>query len=340
MGDPGAQANTGRKPKVVLLTTGGTISSRPTSSGGVVAAADGEEVLSTVRGLESVADVRAEDLFKIGAYLMTPEKMLEVAQRVRELGSDPDLSGVVVTHGTDTMEETAYLVDLLYTGDAPVVFTGAQRNAAEPDTDGPRNLRDALRLAAEPGARGLGGVIVMGGSIEGAREATKAHTTSQRAFASPGYGPVGAVTDDGVHVFHPRARPSNLVHEPSSLPRVDLIKLAAGTDGAFLRASREAGSSGIVLEAFGLGNANHEVLAEVEESLRNGISVIVVSRCPEGRAAPVYGNGGGYDLREAGAVFGGSLTGQKARLLLMVGLSATAKTGASLDTLLGPHLDL
>ena len=330
MNDPG-------KPNVVVLTTGGTIASRPSPSGGVVAATGGEELLSAVPGLEEVADVRVEDLFKIGGYLVKPENMLEVANRVRELDPAPDVAGFVITHGTDTMEETAYLVELLYAGDKPVVFTGAQRNAAEPDTDGPRNLRDAVRVAASPSSRGLGAVIVMSGSIEGAREATKVHTTDPRAFASPGYDPVGAVTDEGVYIPHPRTRPTNLAHEISALPRVDLVKLTAGVDGTFLRAAREAGAAGIVIEAFGIGNANHEVLEEVKESVRGGIPVVIVSRCPEGRAAPVYGNGGGYDLRKAGAIFGGSPSGQKARLLLMAGLSVARETGASVDELLGPH---
>lgn len=329
-----------KEPKVVVLTTGGTIASKPDPSGGVVAAASGEELLSTVPDLKDVADVRVEDLFKIGGYLMKPKNMLEVAQKIRELDSDTDIAGFVVTHGTDTMEETAYLTDLLYAGDKPVVFTGAQRNAAEPDADGPRNLRDAIRLAASPDARGLGTVIVMGGSIEGAREATKTHTTDPRAFASPGYGPVGAVTDRGVYISHSRTRPTNLAYEIGELSRVDLVKLVAGMDGTFLRAAREAGAAGVVVEAFGIGNANHEVLKELQESVRAGVAVLVVSRCPEGRAAPVYGNGGGYDLHKAGAIFGGSLSGQKARLLLMVGLSVSEKTETPLEGLLTPHLDL
>ncbi|CAN5572065.1 asparaginase [soil metagenome] len=335
----GAIVDGQQKPQVVVLTTGGTIASRP-GSGGVVAAAGGEELLSQVPGLEEIAEVRVEDLLKTGGYLMKPENMLEVANRVRELDSDPSVTGIVVTHGTDTMEETAYLTDLLYTGDKPIVFTGAQRNAAEPDTDGPRNLRDAVRVAANPDSRGLGAVIVMGGSIEGAREATKVHTTDLRAFASPGYGPAGAVTEEGVFVFHKRIRPESLAQEAPILRRVDLLKLTASIDGTFLRAAREAGTGGIVVEAFGLGNANHEVLEEVKESVRNDVPVLVVSRCPEGRATPVYGNGGGYDLREAGAIFGGSLSGQKARLLLMVGLSAVEQTGTPLEEFLGPHLDL
>ncbi|MGB3635507.1 MAG: asparaginase [Rubrobacteraceae bacterium] len=329
-----------QNPKVVVLTTGGTIASRPDPSGGVVAAASVEELLEAIPSLEEIADVQVVDLFKIGGYLMKPENMLEVAKRVRELDADPDIAGIVITHGTDTMEETAYVTDLLAPGDKPAVFTGAQRNAAKPDTDGPRNLRDAIRVAANPASRGLGAVIVMGGSIEGAREATKVHTTDSRAFVSPGYGPVGVVTDEGVYVFHPRTRPTNLAHKPSALPRVDLVKLAAGMDVTFLRAAREAGTAGIVLEAFGIGNGNHEVLEEVQTSVRGGVPVVVVSRCPEGRAAPIYGNGGGYDLREAGAIFGGSLSGQKSRLLMMVGLSVLEETGASLEEMLSPHLDL
>ncbi|CAN5752334.1 hypothetical protein BH23ACT11_BH23ACT11_20570 [soil metagenome] len=180
----------------------------------------------------------------------------------------------------------------------------------------------------------------MAGTIEGAREATKVHTTDSRAFASPGYGPVGVVTDEAVHMFHKRTRPTNLSCEVDVLPRVDLVKLVAGIDGTLVRAAHEAGAAGLVLEAFGIGNANHEVLEEVRESIRNSVSIMVVSRCPEGRAAPIYGNGGGYDLREAGAIFGGSFSGQKARLLLMVALSVAKTTGASPEELLTPHLNL
>ncbi len=332
-------ANT-EHPTVVVLTTGGTIASRPEPAGGVVAAATGEELIEAVPGLEEVAKVRVEELFRIGGYLMSPEDMLKVARRVRELDEDPEVSGLVVTHGTDTMEETAYTVDLLYSGDKPVVFTGAQRNASVPDTDGPRNLWDAVRLAASPEARGIGAVISMSGAIEAAREATKTHTSALRAFTSPGYGSIGEITDEGVHIFRRRTRPDNLAYGLSELPRVDLIKLVAGTDGAFIRTAREAGAAGMLVEAFGIGNANHEVLEEVKTAIDSGIAVLVVSRCAEGRVAPIYGNGGGHDLREAGAIFGGNLSGQKARLLLMIALAKAERTGEPLESLLAPHLAL
>lgn len=324
---------------MVLIATGGTIASRPDPAGGVISRASGEEILGTAPAAREAADIRVEDAMNVGAYLMTPEAMLTVARHVSSALSDPEVSGVVVTHGTDTMEETAYAVDLLHDDERPVVFTGAQRNAAEPDADGPRNLTDAVRLAASPEARGLGTAIVMSGSVESAREATKVHTTAPRAFASPGRGPVGEVNDRAVHVFRSRERPDNLAGEPpNSPPRVDLVKLYAGADGTALRAFREAGARGLVLEAFGIGNANHEVLAEVRETIRTGVPVMIVSRCAEGYAAPLYGNGGGHDLAEAGAIFGGDLSGQKARILLMLALARGG--AATAKSVVAPHLNV
>ncbi len=331
--------STSNKPKVAMIATGGTIASRPDPAGGVIARASAEEVLASAPAAREHADIQTEDAMNVGAYLMTPEKMLDVARRIRNALADPEVSGVVVTHGTDTMEETAYAVDLLHHDERPVVFTGAQRNAAVPDADGPRNLTDAVRLAASPQALRLGAAIVFSGSVESAREAAKVHTTAPRAFASPGRGPLGEVNDRAIHIFRSRPRPEYLAGEPpGSLPRVDLVKLYAGADGAAVRAFREAGASGIVLEAFGIGNANHEVLAEVRQTISSGVPVMVVSRCAEGYAAPLYGNGGGHDLAEAGAIFGGDLSGQKARILLMLAL---ARGGAGeTQRLVAPHLGL
>jgi L-asparaginase len=330
------------KPRVVLVSTGGTIASRPDPAGGVIARASGKEVLKAAPRAGEYAEIRVEDAMNVGAYLMTPEKMMDVAGRVRSALSEASVAGVVVTHGTDTMEETAYAVDLLHADERPVVFTGAQRNTAVPDTDGPRNLTDAVRLAASPEARGLGAAIVMGETSEAAREAAKVHTTTPRAFASPGHGPLGEVSDLAIHPLRSRPRPESLVGAPpdsSSLPRVDLVKLSAGADGLLVRASRKAGASGLVLEGFGLGNATHEVLDEVKRSIHAGVTVMVVSRCAEGYAVPLYGNGGGHDLEAAGAIFGGDLSGQKARILLMLALARRAEGSASgVRELVAPHL--
>lgn len=326
---------------VVVVTTGGTIASRPDTSGGMVAAESPKELLAAVPQLRRIAEIRAEEIFRIGSYLLKPADMLRLARRVRSLAGDASVDGVVVTHGTDTMEESAYLADLLYDGDKPVVFTGAQRNASVSDTDGSRNLADAVRIAADPAAHNLGVVVALGGRIDAARTATKVHTTALVAFGSPGRGPVGEVTEGGaVRIFHRPTRSNSLAGMPSSLPRVDLIKLYAGVDGSFVRAACDAGSCGIVLEAFGIGNANLKVLKEVKRAIDSDVAVMVVSRCPEGSVKPVYGNGGGHDLEKVGAVFAGDLSGQKGRLLLAVALSRRKERGASVRELIKPYLTI
>ena len=334
MMDPGPDA---ALPRVRVITTGGTIASRP-SAEGLQATTAGEDLLRSVPRLGDLARVEVEEIFRIGSYQISVEQMLALARRVREVARGEDVAGVVVTHGTDTMEESAYLADLLYAGEAPVVFTGAQRSAADPDSDGPRNLLDAVRIATSPGARGLGVVVAMGGRIDAARDATKVHTRALRAFGSFEHGALGEVAGDAVHVYRRRARPGNLAALDSLEPRVTLVRLGAGMDGLLLRAAREAGQKGIVLEAFGIGDANPAVAAEVERAVEAGVAVVVVSRCPAGDAAPVYGGGGGADLARAGALFGGNLRGPKARVLLMAALAVAGEGERPLEALLAPHL--
>ena len=326
-------------PRVLVITTGGTIASRP-GTAGLTATTAGEDLLRAVPGLGEIARVDVEEIFRIGSYQISVEQMFALASRIREVAGDSDYAGVVVAHGTDTMEESAYLADLLHAGDKPVVFTGAQRNAADPDTDGPRNLRDAVRIAASPQARGIGVVIAMEGRIDAAREATKVHTRALRAFGSFEHGALGEVAGDAVHIYRRRTRPDNLARLTTLEPRVALIKLAAGMDGLLLRAAREADYQGIVLEAFGIGDANPAIAAGVECATDAGMAVLVTSRCPEGTVAPLYGGGGGADLARAGAIFAGNLRGPKARVLLMLALAAARETGRPLEELLAPHLTI
>lgn len=325
---------------VVILTTGGTIASKPVASGGVQASVSGEDLAAVVRRMVPGIDVRVEEVMRTGGYLMTQQTMLLLAERCRHHAQIDDVSGVVVTHGTDTLEESAYLVDLLYGGVKPIIFTGAQRNAADPDTDGPRNLRDSVRLAAHPDAQRIGVVICMDGRVDHARHATKVNSEAVRAFGSPGHGQIGEVTEHQMGIYHRSERPLHFA-EVHDLPhRVDLVRLYAGIDGTFLRASREAGASGLVLEAFGLGNANHEIVDEVARLVTDGMVVLVCTRCHEGFVWPVYGNGGGYDLQEAGALFAGNLRGPKARLLLLAALSLVGPDPDAVSEVITPHLDL
>jgi L-asparaginase len=262
------------------------------------------------------------------------ELAARLARRVAEHARRDDVSGVVVPHGTDTMEENVYLADLLLRGDAtgaPVVFTGAQRAASVDDSDGPRNLRDAIRVAGSAGARGRGALIAFAGSVHAAREARKVHTSALDAFASPGYGPVGHVDGEAVVFARMPDRRNALGLDGERIEtRVDLIRLYAGSDARFVDAAVATGARGIVLEATGRGNANDAVVRAVGEATAAGVIVAVCSRCVAGRVEPAYGRGGGADLADAGAMFAGDLAGPKARVLLMLALGAGADVRAVL----------
>jgi L-asparaginase len=321
---------------VHVLTTGGTIASRPGPDGRVLASDPGEEVLATAGAVEGV-EVRVDEVLRVGSYRLELRDVMRLARRVREAAGAAD--GVVVTHGTDTMEESAYLVDLLHAGPQPVVFTGAQRNAQAVDGDGPRNLRDAVRLAASPAAQGLGTVVAMAGRVLAARYASKVHTLALDAFDASAAGRLGEVDQDAVRIAAlPRRAPVLALDQvPEVLPRVDVVPLHLGADGTFLRAAREAGARGIVLDAFGAGNVTPAVLEETEKALADDVVVLVASRCAAGAVSPIYGAGGGADLAAAGAVLAGDLRAVKARLLLMLVLATAGDTAAARLALL-PHL--
>jgi L-asparaginase len=298
---------------VVVVSTGGTIAMRPEpGTGKLVPATTLDELLESLDWPDA-PPFELDDFVRVPSFDMHGPLALSLARRVLE-----HRAPVVVTHGTDTMEETAYLIDRLLADEAPpVVLTGAQRPADESDRDGPRNLRDAIRVAASPAAQGRGSMIVFAGEVHAARDVRKVHTSAVRAFASPGYGPIGYV--DGARVLfsrRPERRPPLPV--PDELAPVDLIRLHAGSDARFLRTAVDSGARAIVLECTGRGNANEQVLEGVRDAVAAGVAVVVCSRCVEGRVEPVYGRGGGRDLAEAGAVFAGDLAGPKARVLLQL----------------------
>lgn len=294
---------------------------RPDEHGKLVPAVSGDELVEMLAWPDA-PPLELDDFLRVPSFDMHGDLTLSLADRVLEHSGRQEVDGVVVTHGTDTMEESVYLVDRLLDSDCAVVFTGAQRAADEADTDGPRNLRDAIRVATSPASRGRGAVVAFGGDVHAAREVRKVHTSALRAFDSPGFGPIGHV--DGERVFF-RRRPERgtaLLRPAEPLPRVDLIRLHAGSDGTFVLASLAAGSRAVVLEATGRGNANESVVPAVEAAVRAGVPVVVCSRCLAGRVEPVYGRGGGRDLAEAGALFAGDLAGPKARVLLQLALAS------------------
>jgi L-asparaginase len=306
---------------VVVVSTGGTISMRPDpATGKLVPAMSGEEVVALL-GLAEAPSLELDDFAHVPSFDVHGELALSLAKRVVEhaLGAD----GIVVTHGTDTMEETVWLIDRLLPLDSPpVVLTGAQRGASEQDADGPRNFRSAIRVAASPEAAGRGAMICFDGEVHAAREVRKVHTAAVRGFGSPGYGPIGVVDGERVSFHRTPDRRQPLPSPKGPLPRVDLVRLYAGADSVFLRASVEAGAQAIVLECTGRGNANELVVPGVRDARAAGVPVVVASRCHEGRVEPVYGRGGGKDLADAGAIFAGDLAGPKVRVLLQLALAS------------------
>jgi len=296
---------------VRVLTTGGTIASRPASDGSVSVAVGGAELVSA-------APVR--EILRKHSFAFTMADLMTIAREV--LAETAAGDGVVVTHGTDTMEETAYLLDLL-DPPAPVVLTGAQRHAGEPDSDGPRNIADAILVAASPQARGLGPLVVMDGRIHAARQAVKAHTQAPDAFSSYAGGPIGEVRRGQVSIWSAPVRPPGFPL-PGELAQVDIVTSYVGAGDAQLTACRAAGARGLILEALGSGNPTPAILTEVGRCIAAGIPVLVTSRCPAGPTAPVYGAGGGADLAAAGAWMAGALPSSKARILLSLALSTSA----------------
>jgi L-asparaginase len=316
----------GERQKVVVLGTGGTIASRiDPATGHAVAAASGEELLAVLgeRGLALPAgiDVVTEQVCNVGSFAFDLDIAFRIAQRADEWLRQPEVRGVVVTQGTDTMEESVYLADLVVRSDKPVVYTGAQRLAEEADRDGPRNLADSIKVAASEAARGLGAVIVFEQEIHAARDATKLHASRVGTFWSGEHGKLGEV-DGGHVVVHRRPLIRRSFEVEAVEPRIDLIRLVMGSDARFIRCALDSGCRGLVIEGFGRGNANHSVVDGMRQAAEANVPVVITTRCPQGRVKPIYGNGGGKDVEAAGGIFAGDLSGLKARVLLSVLLAS------------------
>lgn len=304
--------------RIQLLATGGTIASRfSEATQDVRVESSGDDLARALAARHDNVEVIIEDVLKIASFEMDLETAMMLVKRIECCLRRHDVSGVVVTQGTDTMEETAYLADLLVNSDKPVVFTGAQRAADEPESDGPRNLRNAIAVAASPDARGRGTLVVFDGEIHFARDVVKVHTTRLTAFESPDLGKAGEIDRDSV-IFYREGPRRRIFRHRKIDTHVDLIKLTIGADGRFVDCAVETGARGIVLEAFGRGNATPEVLDAVRRAVQSNVIVVVTSRCGRGRVAPVYGGSGGASLARAGVLFCGRLTGLKARILLAV----------------------
>lgn len=311
-------------PAIAVLGTGGTIASTGGEDGATPSLSE-TELVESVPALEEYADLMVRQVSQTPSFDMDLETVESLGGAVRDAADRA--AGIVVTHGTDTMEETAYYLDLTIDVNVPVVLTGAQRRPDEVSPDGPANLLTAVRAASHDALRSKDGVYVaFDEQLHAARDVTKVHTQKLDAFASPGKGPVAEFTRDDVQFYRELGSRSRTFSVAGDAPAksVCVVKSFLGASGTEIERALERGIDGIVLEGTGLGNATSGIGDCVAAALDEDIPVVVTSRCVTGSTAPVYGSpGGGQTLRDHGAIFAGDLPSHKARLKLLVALAKT-----------------
>lgn len=304
--------------KILVLHTGGTISMQADASGAVVTSSDNpmNHVSNPLEGIH----VHDLDFFNLPSPHIQPKHMLALYQKIKEEAANYD--GVVITHGTDTLEETAYFLDTMEVPHMPIVLTGAMRSSNELGSDGVYNYLSALRVASDDRAADKGVLVVMNDEIHAAKYVTKTHTTNVGTFQTPTHGPLGLITKREILYFktaEPRVR-FDLDHIQGLVP---IISAYAGMTDELIDMLDLEQLDGLIIQAFGAGNVPKETAQKLENLLQKGIPVALVSRCFNGIAEPVYAyQGGGVQLQKAGVFFVKELNAQKARLKLLIALNA------------------
>ena len=308
---------------IVILFTGGTIAMRnDPGGGGAQPGLTPAEILQATKGIRAITAVETEEWGQFPGPHMTVERMWALRNRIVEHLARPEVTGVVITHGTDTLEESAYLVARSTASEKPVVFTGAMRTVSDLGWDGPANLFEAVRVAASEETRGFGVMVVIGGQIFAALDTTKTNTHLLDAFESPGLGPLG-VLDEGELILRREMPPSPPILKPTALATpIDIVFAAAGTDARLLDASREQ-ARGLVLAAMGRGNVPPAMVPGIQRWVADGKPVVITSRTQGGRVGHTYGYpGGARRLHDRGAILAGNRRPQQARIDLMLALGA------------------
>ena len=308
-------------PLVAVVATGGTIANTP--SGRLHAG----EVADAIPALRKIARLKVEELFRVASSAITVENWLPLARRINEILAKSEVKGVVVTHGSNTVEETGYFLSLTVRSDKPVVLTAAQRQFTTLSSDSPKNFLQAVRVAASDEARGKGALVVTNDVIHAARDVSKDISTRLETYSSRDLGALGFVDDDRITFYrvpvkrHTRATPFDVLRL-RKLPRVDIIYTYAGADGALIEAAVAQGAKGIVIAGFPTGSATPVMDDAIRQAAARGIAVVMTNRGGMGRV---------MDKRRKEArplIWGDNLTPVKARVLLMLALTATRHPAA------------
>lgn len=305
-------------PHIVLLTTGGTIASRRDASGGSVARDSGVELLAAVGDLDPAVSVEVREVNRVNSFNLTLADVRAICDAVASALSRPEVDGVVITHGTDTLEETAAVLEISHRDDRPVVLTGAQRGRDIADSDGPRNLLDALTVAADHGSRGRGVLISFAGAVFSALGIRKSDSLALQPFTNTLGGPIGRIDDGGPRFgFRPQGHAS--AQRPDGAfdsVRVDLLMAYPGADGAMIDAAVAVGARGIIMLGTGSGNPGRSLADGIARAIASDVVVALGTRTGHGPVLPIYGDGGAVDALAAGAVSLGAVPATQGRVLL------------------------
>lgn len=310
--------------KILVVFTGGTFSMMiDQSTGGAIPRYSGSELLDMIPQAKELAEIDYFDFGKYPGPHVTPKLMLELSKRIKQLIAEKKYDGVIVTHGTDTLEETAYFLDLTINTEIPIVMIGSMKNSSEPDWDGPRNLIDAIHICLNDNSKNLGVLVCLNGEINAASEVTKIYSDSVESFKSLDFGSLGFVQNGRV-IYNRLPHYLEKIETDVIDDNVDMLTVYAGMNEKFFRFSADSGASGIVVEALGVGNVPPPAFEGIKYAVQKGIPVVLTSRCPAGETDYIYSYpGAGKHLHDLGVIFADYINGQKARIKLIIVLGKT-----------------
>ena len=292
-------------------------------TGGAVPRFSGEELLAKVPEAKRLANISCYDYGKYPGPHVTPEIMLDLSGKIRERLKENKFDGVIVTHGTDTLEETAYLLDLTINTKIPIVVTGSMKNSLEPGWDGSKNLVDSIQVCLNENSRGMGVLVCLNGEVNAASEVTKIYSNEIESFQSLDFGALGFVQNEKV-IYNRLPQRLEILKTKKINTNVDLLTVYAGMDEKFFKYSADSGAEGLVIEALGIGNVPPKAFKGIKYVVEKRIPVVLVSRCPAGETDYIYSYpGAGKHLHKLGVIFAEFLNGQKARIKLMLSLGRT-----------------